>query len=141
MDILCDHLMIIEKKSQQVVGTYRVASSHYTQKFYSQGEFALEGLLVEDGPKIELGRACISKDHRNGMVMKLLWRGIGEYFKATRSRILFGCTSIKTMELKDAVMIAAYAQEKGWVTEKYGVRPLEPFRMDQFFKKPGCGSN
>ena len=38
------------------------------------------------------------------------------------------------MELKDAVMIAAYAQEKGWVTEKYGVRPLEPFRMDQFLK-------
>jgi putative hemolysin len=41
MDILCDHLMIVEKESGQVVGTYRLASSIYTQKFYSQGEFEI----------------------------------------------------------------------------------------------------
>ncbi len=132
MDILCDHLMIIEKQSETVVGTYRVASSHYTQKFYSQSEFDLTDLLAEDGAKIELGRACISKDHRNGMVMQLLWRGIGEYFRATRSRFLFGCTSIKTMELSDAVLIAAYAQRRGWVSDRYSIRPTEPFRMKGF---------
>lgn len=135
MDVHCDHLMILEKGSGRLVGTYRIASTHYTSKFYSQGEFELEDLLAADGEKIELGRACIHKEHRNGMVMQLLWRGIAEYFKATRSRFLFGCTSIKTTDVDHAVLLAAYAQHKGWVEERFRVRPTEEFRMPEFLKR------
>src|SRR5690606_27728795 len=73
--------------------------------------------------------------HRNGMVMQLLWRGIGEYFKATRSRYLFGCTSIKTTSLDDAVLVSAYAREKGWVTESYDIHPTSEFKMAGFMEK------
>ncbi len=127
MDLVCDHIMIMHKPTDAVVGTYRVASSIHTDKFYSQGEFNLDELLSRPGNKVELGRACIDKDHRTGSVMQLLWRGVSEYFKATSAQYLFGCTSIKTMDALETAKISKYFQQKGWVVDKYNIEPTKKF--------------
>jgi len=95
-DFGCDHLIVIDKRTGVFVGTYRLISSLYAKKFYSETEFDLSGILDLPGVKLELGRACVHKDYRSGSSIALLWRGITEYMKQTGTQYLFGCSSVKT---------------------------------------------
>lgn len=112
-DFNCDHLIIIDKKTSMVVGTYRLNSSLNSAHFYSAGEFNLRRVLEQKGPHLELGRACIHKDFRKGMVINLLWRGIAQYMNATDSSILFGCASILTESPRQAALLYHHFSRQG----------------------------
>lgn len=126
-DSICDHLIIIDKKSSRVVGTYRVISSLFSEKFYSQGEFELAGLLKAPGNKLELGRACIHQDFRNGAIINLLWKGICEYVKKTDTKFLFGCASVQTTDAKLASDILGYLRAEGLASEEYAISPTPEY--------------
>ena len=82
-DQYCDHLIVIENKTNQVIGTYRVQDNESAEEgegFYTANEFKIDALpnsILSDA--FELGRACIDKEHRNGRVLFLLWRGLAKY--------------------------------------------------------------
>ena len=107
-DLLCDHLAIVDKKTGRIVGTYRLISSTFSNRFYSAGEFDISGLLALPGRKLELGRACIQKEYRNGLTIALLWRGIVQYAQFVQAKILFGCSSIPTTDPYTVTQICAY---------------------------------
>jgi len=116
-DSQCDHLLVVERDSNQVIGTYRMQTySRAVQNngFYTGDEFNLsvldEELLNES---VEVGRACIHKEHRNGRVLYLLWRGIAEYMKMTDSRYLFGCCSITSTDPAQGWIVMDYLREQG----------------------------
>lgn len=94
-DYDCDHIVIIDKEYHHIVGTYRILSSLMSFNFYSENEFYLDEFLSTPGVKMELGRACIHPNYRNGNVIDLLWKGIAHYSKETNSQYLFGCSSLK----------------------------------------------
>jgi putative hemolysin len=100
-DFKCDHLIIIDKKSNTFIGTYRLISSLFAKEFYSETEFDITNILALPGVKLELGRACVHKDYRTGSSIALLWRGIAEYMKLTDSQYLFGCSSVKATDLQE----------------------------------------
>lgn len=129
-DLLCDHLIIIDKKSSKVVGTYRLISSQFSNKFYSQGEFTLDAFLAAPGNKLELGRACIHKDYRNGAMISLLWRGIIAYVKITNSQYLFGCASVQTMDPLLASEILEYLRANHLSSEEFHVSPTVKYTSD-----------
>jgi putative hemolysin len=104
-DFICDHLIIIDQRIDKIIGTYRLNSSLFSNHFYSANEFNLRKILETEGNKLELGRACIQKDYRNGIVISLLWRGIAEYMQKSNSEILFGCASIKTESPRQAALL------------------------------------
>lgn len=96
-DALCDHLLIKDLRSDEVVACYRLLASpfkHASDIFYSQTEFKIDEFINNGEAKLELGRACVHKDYRRGTVILLLWRGLIEYAKLTDVRYLFGCSSI-----------------------------------------------
>lgn len=93
-DFSCDHLLIKDKSTRKIVGTYRLQSSSTVDSFYAQTEFNIDEFLALEGAKLELGRACINVNHRNGKVIDLLWRGIGEMIKQGGEKYLFGCSSV-----------------------------------------------
>lgn len=128
-DHVCDHIVILDKETSKIVGTYRLLSSDWSDHFYSQGEFYLERFLMQPGKKLELGRACIHHGHRNGIVIDLLWRGIGEYCKKVGARYLFGCSSIKTTKRDDALSILKYFKENQMLESEYCVHPIGKFDM------------
>ena len=128
-DHLCDHLIIINKESSEVVGTYRVLCSLYTEEFYSEGEFELKEFLASEGVKIELGRACIDPDFRNGNVIDLLWKGIAEYINLTNASYLFGCSSISTVSTQTALDIYTFMSQKGYCEEAFNIKPTSDFMM------------
>lgn len=97
-DRYCDHLVIYEEASGEPVGTYRLQTFEMAEKnigFYSATEFDFSRFpekYTRNG--VEIGRACITREHRNIKVLFLLWKGLMKYLAMKEKRFLFGCTSL-----------------------------------------------
>ena len=117
-DEICDHLIVEEKTTGEIVGTYRlqmgdVAAQHFG--YYSEQEFDFTPYEAMREEIVELGRACIHRDHRSTEVLHLLWRGIARYALANGGRYMMGCCSLTSQdpEMGHAVYnsLAAYRIE------------------------------
>lgn len=137
-DKLCDHLIIIDKRSGNIIGTYRLQSSLHTRKWYTATEFHMRHIKRLPGNKLELGRACVHPDHRNGITISLLWEGINAYLMASNSSYLFGCSSIKTVDKAEISEIYHYLRQNGHISDDHRVRPKSKFKVPGF--KKGAGS-
>lgn len=141
-DFHCDHLVIVEKKTNKIVGTYRLNCSEFSREFYSAREFNLSRILQQPGIKLELGRACIHKDYRRGVVISLLWRGIAEYMASSQAQLLFGCASIKTENPRQAALLYKYFLSRERIIPEYLAFPTKPYSMPkldlwiQYFQNP-----
>ncbi|HEX6278617.1 MAG TPA: GNAT family N-acyltransferase [Pyrinomonadaceae bacterium] len=97
-DLVCRHLIVVDRVTGQIVGTYRlnsVESAVDTKGFYSFGEFSIEDLPADVLARgVEVGRACISAAHRNTKVLYLLWRALARFLQIYNKRYMFGCCSI-----------------------------------------------
>lgn len=104
-DAGCDHLLVIERESKAVVGTYRLQTlkmAGSANGFYCAGEFDLEELPAEVLlQSLEIGRACIAREHRNTRVLFLLWKGLAAYLDIKKKRYLFGCCSLTSQSCAD----------------------------------------
>lgn len=113
-DAYCDHLLVMDydhAAGDQVVGTYRLLRRSAMQKlgrFYSQSEFDITPILLEEGEILELGRSCVDEQYRNRAVMQLLWRGIGAYVSAHDIKLMFGCASFTGTDLGQHALPLAY---------------------------------
>lgn len=128
-DKLCDHLVIIDKRTNSLIGTYRLQSSLHTKKWYTATEFHMKQIKRLPGTKLELGRACVHPDHRNGVTIALLWEGIRAYVEASGTNYLFGCSSIKTTDREEVSLIYNYLLKNGFLSHEHRVRPKGKFRM------------
>ncbi len=132
-DLKCDHLMIIHKETHQVIGTYRLNSSLFTKKFYTATEFHMRNLAKLPGNKLEVDRACVHQDYRNGRTIALLWEGINAYMLKSESRYMFGCSSVRTMNRSEMINIYKYFREKGHIIDNLKINPKRKFRIPGFY--------
>ena len=96
-DAYCDHLLIRDQQSLEVVGTYRVLPPHKAQeigRLYSDSEFDLTRLNHLRPKMVELGRSCVHADYRSGAVIMALWSGLAQYMQKHGYEIMLGCASI-----------------------------------------------
>ncbi len=128
-DEVSDLLIIKDLEHHRVVGTYRLISDTHSSKFYSESEFRVDDFLGSPGRKLELGRACIDNQYRNGAVIHLLWRGISEYAVHSDSQYLFGCSSIFTQDESVVANIYRYLASMNMWSDEYGIRPHEKYQM------------
>lgn len=129
-DDQCDHIIIIDKVTERVCGTYRLLSSLKTDEFYSQTEFNMDHFLASPGVKLELGRACIDYHHRNGAVIDLLWRGIARYVKLMKATVLFGCSSVKTVDFREARTLFDHLKEEDLHRDEFKIRSYGAFAVN-----------
>ncbi len=129
-DMQCDHLCIIHKPTGKLIGTYRLNCSLFNKKFYSSTEFKMHNILKLPGVKLELGRACVHKDFRNGISIMLLWKGIIEYLKLSNSKYLFGCSSVKTMNMDEIGLIYDFLRKNYNAHESLRVIPKGKFKIN-----------
>jgi putative hemolysin len=62
---------------------------------YTATEYDLSALPAEVFRQaVEVGRACIHREHRGRQVLYLLWRGLALYMAHSGLRYLFGCCSL-----------------------------------------------
>ena len=128
-DNFCDHLIIIHQPSNKIIGTYRMNFSETSNAFYTESEFHLNPWInKQDQPFIELGRACIDKDHRRGIVISLLWRGIADYMKLMQAEKLIGCSSVKVTDARSSALIYKYFEQTGGLAEEI-FKPKDKYVM------------
>ncbi len=127
-DLLCDHLMIINKVDNNLIGTYRLNCSKFNNCFYSATEFNINTILQLPGDKVELGRACVHPEYRNGMTIALLWKGLSQYMNISGSRFFFGCSSIKNMNYMEILKIYQTLEVHGHLVHLPGVKPVGKFK-------------
>jgi len=132
-DTLFDHLAIIDKKADKIVGTYRMNCTKFNDKFYSGKEFKMQSIEELKGDKIELGRACVHPEYRNGTTIAALWKGLGGYMSATGSRYMFGCSSIHTDDTFQIALIHHYLSEYRLKRHR-DVRPKKKFKDQKLVK-------
>jgi len=110
-DSVCDHLLIEESHTGEIVGTYRLQTGNVAAAnhgYYSEREFDFNVYEPLRSQVIELGRACVDKAHRNFSVLHLLWRGIATYALERNARFLVGCSSLTSQD--EAEGISLYQQ-------------------------------
>ena len=96
-DAFCEHLLVRERETGEVVGTYRILSPEAARRagsYYSEQEFDLTRLHFLRPVMAELGRSCVHREHRSGTVIGLLWLGLTQYLRQHGHRYVIGCASI-----------------------------------------------
>lgn len=96
-DPFCDHLLVRDGDTGEIVGTYRILSPQAAKRvgnYYTETEFDLTRLHHLRESMVELGRSCVHADYRSGSVITLLWAGLAEYMLKNGYEYLIGCASI-----------------------------------------------
>jgi putative hemolysin len=107
-DEFCDHLIVEELATSEIVGTYRLQTGQLAAAnlgYYSEREFDFSPYEPFRCETIELGRACVHADHRNFNLLHLLWRGIARYAVERDARFLIGCSSISSQDPIDGIAV------------------------------------
>ncbi|MER6479267.1 GNAT family N-acetyltransferase [Streptomyces filamentosus] len=125
-DEYCDHLLVREETTGEVVGTYRILPPDRAAaagRLYSETEFDLTRLAPLRHDLVEVGRSCVHPAHRNGAVIALIWAGLARYMTRTGHEWLAGCCSIPLADggalaaaTWDTVKAKHLAPEEHWVT-------------------------
>lgn len=98
-DQFCDHLLVREDGSGELVGCYRMLpppGAIAAGSLYTATEFDVSALDALRPSLVEMGRAVVRADHRNGGVVLLMWAGILAYLDRCGYDYVTGCVSVPT---------------------------------------------
>jgi putative hemolysin len=133
-DEFCDHLVVRDESTGEIVGTYRMLPPDravVAGKLYSETEFDLSALAGLRPALVETGRSCVHPDHRSGAVVGLVWAGIARYMLLSGHSWLTGCASLS---LADGGVTAAgvwdVVRAKHFAPAEYRVTPHRPWDVD-----------
>ena len=133
-DAVCDHLLVVERATGVVAGTYRLQTGGGGGAsglgYYSAREFEFAMFEALRGEMVELGRACVAAEHRNHSVLGLLWRGIAGYAQQRGARYLVGCSSLTSQDEAEGLAAYAVLARGSLVKEEWRTRPLEAWRCE-----------
>ena len=140
-DAVCDHLLIEHLPTHQIVGTYRLQTGVNAAAklgYYSAQEFDFNPFEPHRAQIIELGRACVHIQHRNLVVLGMLWKGIADYAQQRGVRYLLGCSSLTSQD--PAVGASAYSElcRKNLASPPWRTRPLPEYDcpLDHLAEEP-----
>jgi putative hemolysin len=132
-DAVCDHLIVEHAEMGRVVGTYRLQTGDSAKRhlgYYSEQEFDFSPYEHLRQRVVELGRACIDREHRSTEVLHLLWRGIARYALHRGARYLIGCSSLSSQDAAEG-MAVYYALAKYSAAPELITQPLKEFALPE----------
>ncbi|GAC55735.1 GNAT family N-acetyltransferase [Gordonia amicalis] len=95
-DEFCEHL-VVRHDDHGVIGCARVLApprAIAAGGWYSSTEFDLGDVADIFAETVELGRACVHAEHRDGSVTALMWAALLQYMDQAGYRYLMGCVSV-----------------------------------------------
>jgi putative hemolysin len=126
-DAACQHLIVVDNLTGKTVGTYRlnsIESARRAEGFYAYNEFSVEDLPIEVlRQSVEIGRACVAREHRNSKVFFLLWKCLLHYLKNSGKRYFFGCCSLFTQDCEIGTKVYQQFERNGFVHPEIRVQP------------------
>lgn len=138
-DNYCEHLLVRDQLTREVVGTYRVltpAQARRVGSTYSDVEFDLTRLRSLRENMVELGRSCVHSDYRHGGVIMALWGALAEFMVRNKLDTMIGCASIPMLHngiVSGDVAASIWQQLKQshLAPIEHHVRPRLPLPVDQ----------
>lgn len=138
-DDYCEHLLVRDGETGEVIGTYRVLTptqAVHAGGFYSDTEFDLTRLRLLRERMVELGRSCVHRDHRHGGVILALWGALAEFMARNRFDTMIGCASIPMLHNgvvcgDAAASIWRQVSATHLAPIEYHVRPRLPLPVDR----------
>jgi putative hemolysin len=124
-DEYCDHLLVREDTSGELVGCYRMLpppGAIAAGGLYMGTEFDVRALDPLRPSLVEMGRAVVRQEHRNGAVVLLMWAGILAYLDRCGYDFVTGCVSVPLSQargVRDFVL-------RGQYSSAYRVRAYRP---------------
>jgi len=138
-DDYCEHLLVRDVETRQVIGTYRVltpAQARRVGSTYSDTEFDLTRLRSLRSRMVELGRSCVHPDHRHGGVILALWGALADFMVRNQLDTMIGCASIPMLHNgivsgDAAASIWEQLRQSHLAPIEYHVRPRLPLPVEQ----------
>jgi len=133
-DAVCHHLILICKQTGNTIGTYRMQT--HTMALQGLGFDAADIFNLNTIPdsvlqaSVEVGRACITKEHRNIQALLLLWEGLANYLIWNRNQYFFGCASLLTQCPLQAAWAFNYFQQNALMHPSILVYPNSQFCLE-----------
>jgi putative hemolysin len=96
-DEFCDHLLVRDDDTGELVGCYRMlapAGAVAAGGLYTATEFDIRAFDQLRPSLVEMGRAVVRDGHRNGGVVLLMWAGILAYLDRYGYDHVTGCVSV-----------------------------------------------
>lgn len=136
-DQFCDHILVREDCSGQIVGCYRMLpppGAIAAGGLYTATEFDLTALDPLRPSMVEMGRAVVRSDHRNGAVILMMWSGILAYLDRCGYDHVIGCVSVPTHGEGPAGShlrgVRDYVLSRHAAPAQYTVHPYRPVIID-----------
>ena len=135
----CDHLLVREDNSGELVGCYRMLpppGAIAAGGLYTATEFDVEGLDSLRPSLVEMGRAVVREDHRNGGVVLLMWAGILAYLDRCGYDYVTGCVSVPAQGCEDDAPgsqirgVRDFVRRRHAAPAQYTVYPYRPVMVD-----------
>ena len=138
-DDYCEHLLVRDALTEEVIGTYRVLTPAQARRAggtYSDTEFDLTRLRSMRERMVELGRSCVHPDHRHGGVILALWGALFEFMNRNQLDTMIGCASIPMLHngmVSGDVAASIWSQLSAthMASVEYHVRPRLPLPVEQ----------
>jgi putative hemolysin len=137
-DEYCDHLLVREDNSGELVGCYRMLpppGAIAAGGLYTATEFDIEGLDPLRPSLVEMGRAVVREDHRNGGVVLLMWAGILAYLDRCGYDYVAGCVSVPVCAADEETpgsqirCVRDFVRRRHAASEQYTVHPYRPVTL------------
>ena len=140
-DAICDHLVVEHLATKEIVGTYRLQTGKMALEhlgYYSAQEFDFAPFEAMRGGMVELGRACVHQQHRNMVVLGLLWKGIADYAREHDARYLIGCSSLTSQDPAVGASVYSDLCRKYLAPAEWRTTPVAAFHcsMDSLAAEP-----
>ena len=137
-DDFCEHLLVRDTSTGEVIGTYRVLTPAQAKRIgstYSDTEFDLTRLRTLRERMVELGRSCVHPAHRHGGVIMALWGALAEFMARNQLDVMIGCASIPMLHngvvsADAAASIWLQVQANHLAPIEYQVRPRLPLPVE-----------
>ncbi len=133
----CDHILVREDTSDELVGCYRMLpppGAIAAGGLYTATEFEISGLDPLRPSMVEMGRAVVRGDHRNGAVILMMWAGILAYLDRYGYDHVIGCVSVPTHGEGPAGSalrgVRDIALGRHRAPQAYTVHPYRPVTLD-----------
>lgn len=134
----CDHLLVREDTTGELVGCYRMLpppGAIAAGGLYTATEFDVRALDSLRPSLVEMGRAVVRHDHRNGGVVLLMWAGILAYLDHSGYDYVTGCVSVPTHDADEVPGsqirgVRDFVARRHAAPAEYTVRPYRPVTID-----------
>jgi putative hemolysin len=138
-DEYCDHLLVREDNTGELVGCYRMlppTGAIAAGGLYTATEFDVRAFDSLRPSLVEMGRAAVREGHRNGGVVLLMWAGILAYLDHCGYDYVTGCVSVP-IDVDGAQVPGAelrgvrdFVLTRHAAPREYRVRPYRPVRVN-----------